>query len=289
MQLQNLVDQPNKLPTIPKVVAELINSFNTDDVALPTIAKLLASDAALSAKLLRLANSAYFHVSRTVGTVDDALRMLGFVMVRNLVLGNGMVAAFRNTKGLHLQQFWRYNLYTACAARWLALRAGDNGDTAFTLGMMHSIGQLQIHAIAPTEVLPLDEKINVLDAGRPELEQQTWGFHYGDVSAALGEIWNFPPQLSNTLREIPLPLKASSFNRDAGWVHLAAWRARVEVLELDQEAIISSYPGAVAKRLNQTPDWVPSLNPAGSDAGKLADAAMPPFAELAAGLDAMLE
>lgn len=286
MQLQNLVDQPNKLPSIPKVVAELINSFNTEDVALPAIAKLLASDATLSAKLLRLANSAYFHVSRTVGTVDEALRMLGFVMVRNLVLGNGMVAAFRHTQGMQLQQFWRYNLYTACAARWLALRGGDNGDTAFTLGMMHSIGQLQLHAVAAAEVLPLDARMNVLDAGRAELEQQTWGFHFGDVSAALGEIWNFPPQLTSALREIALPLQATTLSRDAGWVHLAAWRARVEVLELNEEAIIASYPATVAKRLSLASDWVPALNPAASGT---AEAAMPPFAELAAGLDTMLE
>jgi HD-like signal output (HDOD) protein len=292
MQLQNLVDQPNKLPTIPKVVAELINSFNAEDVALPAIAKLLASDAALSAKLLRLANSAYFHVSRTVGTVDEALRMLGFVMVRNLVLGNGMVAAFRNTKGMQLSQFWRYNLYTACAARWLAHHNGDNGDKAFTLGMMHSIGQLQLHAVAAAEVQPLDAQMNVLDAGRADLELQAFGFHYGDVSAALGEIWNFPSLLTNTLREIPSPLKATTFNRDAGWIHLAAWRARIEVLEFEEEAIIASYPAAVAKRLNLSPDWVPLLNTSATNSifsSKVADAAMPPFAELAAGLDAMLE
>ena len=118
MDLKTLVDQPGKLPTVPKIVQKLIESFNADNIPSTEIAQQIASDPALSAKLLRLANSAYFHVSRTVGTVDDALRMLGFVMVRNLVLSSGMVAAFRNTPGINLPRFWRYTLYTACTARW---------------------------------------------------------------------------------------------------------------------------------------------------------------------------
>jgi len=286
MELHSLVDQPNKLPTIPKVVQQLIASFNSEDVPASEIVHLLASDAALSAKLLRLANSAYFHVSRTVGNVDDALRMLGFVMVRNLVLGNGMVAAFRNTKGMHLQQFWRYNLYTACAARWLAQQGGDKGDIAFTLGMMHSIGQLQLHAVAPAEMVMLDQRMNVLDGGRAELEKQELGFHYAAVSAALAQIWNFPDALVAALRDIPAPLEAASFDNTAGWVHLAAWRARAEVLEMSDEEMIDSYPTAVAKRLGRSPHWTPLLV---DNAAEHAAATMPPFQELAAGLDAMLE
>jgi len=283
MELKSLVDQPNKLPTVPKVVRQLIESFNSEDISANEIAHLIAGDPALSAKLLRLANSAYFHVSRTVGTVDDALRMLGFVMVRNLVLGNGMVAAFKNTKGMELQQFWRYNLYTACAARWLAHQGGDNGDAVFTLGMMHGVGQLQLHAVAGADVAPLDKQLNVLDAGRAELEKDKLGFHFADVSAELARIWNFPDSLSSALKDIPAPLASTPFDRMAAWVHLGAWRARAAVLDHSDEDMAASYPAAVAKRLGVDAGW------ALASAKDHADKAMPPLKELTAGLDAMLE
>jgi HD-like signal output (HDOD) protein len=286
MELQSLVDQPNKLPTVPKVVQKLIDSFNADDISANEIAQLIASDAALSAKLLRLANSAYFHVSRTVGSVDDALRMLGFVMVRNLVLGNGMVAAFRNTKGMDLPQFWRYNLYTACSARWLAQHGGDNGDMVFTLGMMHGIGQLQLHVVAAAAVAPLDQRMHVLDAGRAALEQEQLGFHYAQVSAELAKIWNFPETLVEALRAVPEPLGSKALDRFAGWVHLGAWRARAEVLELDEQAMLDSYPTALAKRLQLNPAWVPVLV---AHAPDRAAQAMPPLKELTSGLEDMLE
>lgn len=286
MELQGLLDQPQKLPTVPKVAQKLIDSFNAEDISTSEIARLIASDPALSAKLLRLANSAYFHVSRTIGSVDEALSMLGFVMVRNLVLSNGLVAAFRNTKGMDLSQFWRYNLYTACTARWLAHRGGDNGDVAFTLGMMHAIGQLQLHAAAPAAVASLDEQLSVLDAGRHVLEQQILGFHYAQVSAELAKIWNFPETLVNALHEIPDPLRTTPFNRTAAWVHLGAWRARAEVLKMSDQDMIDSYPATLAKHLQRDAAWVPALV---AHAAAEADDAMPALAALTIGMDAMLE
>ena len=261
MELKSLLDQPNKLPTIPKVAQQLIESFSSEDVSVHEIARQLATDPALSAKLLRLANSAYFNFSRTIGTVDDALRMLGFVMVRNLVLGSGMMAAFKNTPGMNLPQFWRYNLYTAAASRWLADAAGINADEIFTVGLMHGIGQLQLHAAAPREAAALDQKVHVLAAARAELERQSFGFHHGDVAAELAKIWKFPLPLVDALRDVPLPLLAQEFSPPAAWVHMGAWRARAEVLAMSEDELLASYPHEVAKRLGLAPTWVPALCP----------------------------
>ncbi|MFZ4479995.1 MAG: HDOD domain-containing protein [Rhodoferax sp.] len=285
MELTSLLDQPNKLPMVPKVTQQLIESFGSEDVSADTIAHQLAADPVLSAKLLRLANSAYFNFSRAIGTVDEALLMLGFVMVRNLVLGHGMVAAFRNTPGMNLKQFWRYNLYTACASRWLAGAAGFNTDLVFTLGLMHGIGQLQMHAGMPAIMAPLDKQINVLQAGRAELEKKVLGFHYGEVSAELARIWKFPLPLILALRDIPQPLASEEFSEPAAWVHLGAWRARAEVLEMTDQEVKDSYPALVGRRLGVDPAWVAVIAGASAPA---ATQAMPPLSELTEGLEAML-
>lgn len=286
MELKSLLDQPNKLPTIPRVAQQLIESFSSETVSVDEIANQLSADPALSAKLLRLANSAYFHLSRTIGTVDDALRMLGFVMVRNLVLGNSMTAAFRNTRGMDLPQFWRYNLYTACASRWLASREGVNGDLVFTVGLMHGIGQLHLHAAAPEAMTPLDKKCHVLDARRAELEQQTLGFHHGDVAAALAKLWNFPDPIIAALQAVPQPLALPEFSEAAGWVHLGAWRARTEVLTTGDEDTLATYPADVARRLSLRPHWAPVHLMGSTNPG---DDAMPALTVLTEGLDAMLD
>jgi HD-like signal output (HDOD) protein len=275
MDIKSLLDQPNKLPTVPKVTQQLIQSFSDEDVAFDDIATQLAADPALSAKLLRLANSAYFNLSRTIGTVNDALRMLGFVMVRNLVLGNGMAATFRNTKGLDLAQFWKYNLYTACAARWVAAEADVNSDLTFTVALMHSIGQLHLHVVVPTEIAVLDKKLHLLDGGRAQLEKQELGFHFGDVSAELAKLWNFPAPIVEALRDVPDPLHSKEFSAAAACVHIGAWAARKAVLGEKSEAMHNDRPDAIGAKI-------------GLDLEKAA-ADMPAMQDLTAGMEAMLE
>jgi HD-like signal output (HDOD) protein len=286
MELKTLIDQPGKLPTIPKVAQQLIASFSAEDVSLNEIASQLAADPALSAKLLRLANSAYFHVSRTIGTVESALQMLGFVMVRNLVLGNSVAGAFKNIPGVDLKQFWRYNLYTACSARWLAHRAEVNSDLVFTLGLMHGIGQLQMHAVMPQAMAPLDKQMSVFDAQRAELEAQTFGFDYAQVSAELARVWNFPQPLIDALRQVAQPLAGPEFSEAAAWVHMGAWRARCEVLGLSREAQAATYPTEVGRKLHLDSGWTGALaNQLPQDESSL----MPPLPELTEGLEAMFE
>jgi HD-like signal output (HDOD) protein len=274
MDIQSLLDQPHKLPSVPAVTQKLIASFSDEDVAFKQIAEQISADPVLSAKLLRLANSAYFHLSRTIGTVEDALHMLGFVMVRNLVLGNGMAAAFRNTKGMDLPQFWRYNLFAASGARWVAGKAGANADLVFTVGLMCGIGQLQMHVVLPQEVLAMDKAINVLDAGRAALEQEILGFHNVDVAAELARLWNFPEPIVHAMRCVIDPLNAKEYSEAAACVHMGNWAARSAIQQATPEQMQASFPLAVGKRLGM--DW-----------DRVAEE-MPPLAELCAGLEDML-
>lgn len=288
MKLKHLIDQPDKMPTISKVGQKLIASFNDDEVSVSQIAEQLALDPALSARVLRLANSPYFKVPRSIETVEAALQTLGLVMVRNLVIGSTVAAAFKATPGLDLKQFWRYNLYTACASRWLASQADVDADRVFTLGVMHAIGQLHMHVMMPADLVALNKQMSVLDTRRAQLELDAFGFHYGDVSAELAQVWHFPLSLVDALRHVAQPLAAPNFSEAAAWVHLGAWRASVEVLALGYKAQLDCYPLAVARRLhlNLEPNWTPALAEAGH---RDARGVMPPLAELSGGLEALFE
>jgi len=286
MDLKSLIDSPSKLPTIPKLGLKLMASFSAEQVSVTEISSQLAADPALSAKLLKLANSAYFQVSHTIGTVDAALQMLGLVMVRNLVLGSTVTAAYKDTPGLDLPQFWRYNLETACAARWLAQRTGCHADRVFTLALMHAIGQLQMHTIMPQTMAPLDQKMNVLHPGRPQLELQTLGFHYGDVSAELALAWHLPLPLADALRHIVDPLAAPEFLEAAALVHLGAWFARAEVLGWREADQVANYPFDVGERLYLQPNWTPALAALARPDEQLL---MPPLADLTKGLEVLFE
>ncbi|MDR3370760.1 HDOD domain-containing protein [Rhodoferax sp.] len=284
MLLKRLIDQPGQLPTIPKVGRQLIATFASEDVSVGQVAAQLAADPVMCARLLRLANSAYFHVPRTVETIDAALQIMGMVMARNLVIGASVAAAFKNMKGIDLPQFWRYNLYTACAARWLADRTDVDSDMVFTLGVLHAIGQLQMQAVIPEELVALNKQMGVLDEGRAKAELELFGFHYGDVSAELARAWNFPLSLVDALRHVADPLAVPNFSEAAAWVHMGSWCARAQVLGYSDQRQRDCYPYELGRRLYLEPHWAPAL----ADRRRQ-DVPMPPLPELTNGLEAMFE
>jgi HD-like signal output (HDOD) protein len=274
MTLDELFQNQHSLPSAPKVVEDLIGSFDDATVGVDEIAKKLANDPVLSAKLLRLANSAYYHVSRSIGTVDDAVKMLGFVTVRTLVISAGLVSGFKTVPGMDLRQFWRYNLHTAVAAKWLAKQAKENMDIAFTIGMMHSIGQLVLHAALPAKAQEIDAECGALEHGRLAAEQAVLGYDFADVGAELALRWKFPAAFSDTIKAFGDPQAGAPMNRLAAVIHLAAWRARIEEAKPTPEEIEASYPYALEQSLGLAPRTLTE--------------AMPAPAELAAGLDELI-
>lgn len=274
MNFDALFQQPAALPSIPKVVQEVIDSFNDEDVAIEEISRKLSADQVLSAKLLRLANSSYYHVSRSVGTVDDAVLMLGFMTVRTLVVSTCLTGSFKSMSGVDLKQFWRYSLHTATVARWLGKKTKVNSDMVFTLGMMHAIGQLVMHAAMPEQMLQIDKSASTLDARRLDVEHTTFGYDFADVSAELAARWRFPDVFPVTIKAFANPLGQAPLNREAAVIHLAAWRARAEENNYSREEKEWTLPIDVAAALGLAPEV-------------LLDE-MPQLEELGAGMEALV-
>lgn len=274
MQLDALFKQPQALPAVPKIVHELIDSFNSEDISIDDIAKKIAADPVLSARLLRLANSAYYHVSRSVGTVNDAMTMLGFVTVRTLVISSGLTGGYKSMPGLDLSQFWRYGLHTAAVAGWLAKKTGNNADQAFTVGLMHGIGQLVLHAGMPEQMLHLDKLANALDPRRLDMEQSSFGYNFAVVGAELARQWRFPQTFVDAIKHFPNPLNTSPFDATAAIIHVAAWRARAEHNKVSASDLAGTVPADVVTKLGLNPETF------------LKD--LPPLSELCEGLEALL-
>ncbi|MDO8177139.1 MAG: HDOD domain-containing protein [Undibacterium sp.] len=271
MNFDTLFQQQNALPSIPKVVQEVIDSFNNDSVSIDEIARKLAADQVLSAKLLRLANSSYYHSERNIGTVDDAVLMLGFMTVRTLVVSSGLTSGFKTMPGVDLKQFWRYSMHTAVIAKWLAKKIKANSDFAFTVGLMHAIGQLVMHAAMPEQTLQIDKIAGPLDSRRLSVEHTSFGYDFSDVGAELAKRWRFPDNFSTVIKAFPQPLESVNFDPMAAVVHIAAWRARAEESNYAKEQLVATFPSDVALKIGVTQELI--MND------------MPPIAELSAGLE----
>ena len=156
MNLEKLLKQPNALPSAPKVVRQLIETFEQEDVDVMKAASYIESDPVLTAKLLKMANSAFFGLNRNVTTARDAISVLGLIKVRALVIAAALGDGFHMVGSVNMGQFWRYSLNTANLSRYLALPIKIDENTAFTAGLIHGIGELMMHIGMPEAMIDLD-------------------------------------------------------------------------------------------------------------------------------------
>jgi HD-like signal output (HDOD) protein len=209
-------------------------------------------------------------------------------MVRNLVLGCGLVGAFKAPPGIDMPQFWRYSLQTAGAARWLAQRNEHNADLAYTAGLVHALGHLVMHLAAPQAMMTLDRECPLLASGRAAVERERLGYDHAEVGAELALRWNFPLEVATPLRHVPCPQRSEPPQPLAALVHVAAWRARVEALRPPAATSQADFPQEVAALIGLHAAWLPDAQSIGV---QTADAMllMPPVAELGHALQQMLD
>lgn len=261
MQLEALLNYPRALPAMPRAVTDLLGEMNKDDPSPRRVGQLIGHDPALTTRVLRLSNSAFFRVSRKIGNADEAVALLGMTHVRSLVMAAALGASFKNVPGIDLRQFWRYSLRVADISRSIAGLLHQNPGTAFTAGLIHGIGILVMHIAMPNDMRALDVSSSPLDLDRAAAEHARFGYTYADVGAGMVEKWQFPTDMVSALAHQVAPFEGEAYDPLGGLLHLASWRARAEELQLDSQGLAATFPDMVGLTLGLDLDSVLGKDP----------------------------
>ncbi|MDB5849809.1 MAG: histidine kinase, partial [Rhodoferax sp.] len=205
-----------------------------------------------TAKLLRLANSASFGLSRSVGTLDDAISLVGMGRVRTLGLAASMGDAFPVAEGLDRAEFWRSCMVSAGYAQWLSAQLGMDGSQAWLASMMVRLGELMIAQAQPASLAEI-EKMPHQPGGRWEREARLTGFSEGQITAELARRWNFPPEIVRALDTSSDPMAAKPFDRLGAIVHLAMLLADMPP---GGPEMLDALPDDVVHALQLNPEWM---------------------------------
>lgn len=249
MQLDQLLQLPFTIPSVPKVVALLLSELGKPHIDLNRINQLISTDPALTARLLRLANSAAFGMQAEVGSVTQALALLDLSHVRTMAHEAASAASLTAVPGIVLQDFWDYSLHVARLSRSFAGLARQNQQHAFTAGLLHAIGEVGMHLNIPEVCKELDAHAAPLDLRRAHLEEQRLGYCFAAVSAGYSSQWGLPQAIGDALEHQPAPFDHGVYEPLAGVIHLATWRARAERANMTEKAIVVSYPDTVGVAL----------------------------------------
>lgn len=219
---QEIVDSVRQLPSLEPVINRVLASFEQADIDVAHLAAEIAHDQALVARVLRLANSPLYGLASRVGSIKEAILVLGFRNVRAAVVAISLTRCFvdRHVPGFDAGDFWRHSTAVGIAARELARRAHRPDDVAFTGGVIHDIGVLVLMTIAPDEMARVLEYCRGHGCMIRDAERAVLGVDHAVVGALMARKWGLPAELCDGIELHHAPEDATADSL-ANIVHLA--------------------------------------------------------------------
>lgn len=193
-RLRSVVGSIGALPAMPKIYAQLQTALSDPDISTAKLADIIAHDPAIATKLLQVANSSFFRLSKPMTRIKDAVAYLGFGSIRNLVLSAEIFAKWDSSAdlpGLHTEQLQAHAL--ASAAACAALAAGTRlADDAWLAGLIHDIGYWILLQKCPQELNRALALAQIQGIATYTAEQQIIGATHAEVGAYLLGLWGLP-------------------------------------------------------------------------------------------------
>ena len=201
-KVELVLQQLDSLPTMPAVVVRLLSLTGAADTRIEEVVQLLAADPPLTAKVLSLVQSAACGARVPVTSIRQAVVMLGFEALRNLVLSVKVLEVF-NAPGtaeseevslFNRAEFWKHSLAVATAAEMLATRLKGklSAPDAFVCGLLHDLGKVAFDAVMPKSFSRVAEVATMTRGDIAEVERRIIGLDHAIAGKRLAEAWNLP-------------------------------------------------------------------------------------------------
>lgn len=195
--LKTVLNSP-ELPTLPTVASAIISLTSREDVTLGDIAELVSKDIALSAKILKVSNSAFYSFPQQIGSINQAVSILGINAVRSLVLSFSFLSIKSGTKSDHFdfQKFWEDSLASAVAARLILGKVkGADTEEIFVSGLLQNLGELIFAKTFPDEYEKVLTQVSEEKETVSEIETKVVGIDHCILGYEVAKNWGFPEVL----------------------------------------------------------------------------------------------
>jgi HD-like signal output (HDOD) protein len=198
--LRDLIGRMETLPSAPTLFHKIVKELRDENTSLDDVGEIISSDIGMTAKLLKLVNSAFFGLKRQINNPAEAVTYLGLETIKALVLAVHAFDCFdgKDTGPLSLDKLWGHSLAVANWSRTIAREENSSAseiEETFTCGVLHDVGKLALSSNLPDlyrETLQLiaQQKFPLLEA-----EEKIFGANHADVGGYLLSLWGLPPRV----------------------------------------------------------------------------------------------
>jgi len=203
LNIKSLDRTISRVRPIPQVALKLIRSICAEDYDLRDIAAAIRQDQVISAKVIRVCNSAYVGASEEITSIEKATMMLGGRMVGQIIITSAMDQFFADCERSYSMSkggLYHHSISTAIVAEQISKLTGKAApDIAYTAGLLHDIGKVLLDQYVAS-AMPLFYKSMVEDGDQLlQAERSLLGITHLEAGARLAELWKFPPALQDAI------------------------------------------------------------------------------------------
>ena len=221
--LDKILTKVNDVPTLPMTVLRVMQSIEDPLCSAGDLSKIILADPAMTIKVLKLANSAYYGFRQKISNIPQAITLLGFATLKNALLSAAVFDLFRvSGTGFDLPGLWKHSVATATAAKLIAKRVRfPNSEKAFTAGLLHDVGKIMIARYLPASLGSIMEMVRNENIPMLEAETRVIGLAHPAFGAWVMSRWNLPSALVEAVEYHHQPTQSQYSFDLAGIVYLA--------------------------------------------------------------------
>ena len=204
------IENTPDLPTLPSVATEIIRVANTPTTSATDVSEIIQRDQALTTKVLKLVNSAFYGFPGKIKTIQHAVVILGFNKVKSTVMAASLFDMTKDKIGnaFDIPNFWIYSLTAAISAQATIkhIDPKSSPNDVFVAGLIHSIGSLILDQVYPLEYNSIIAKCNEEGCDIVTEEKKQLGFTHMQAGEWATEKWQLPSILRSSIRYYVTPL-----------------------------------------------------------------------------------
>lgn len=222
-ELDEFINKVSHLPPAPKILPELLTLLGRDDVDTGRVVNLITYDAALTAGVLQISNSAFFGAATPVSDLNEAMNRVGFRQVYQMVcaiLVSKSLAPKMTGYGIDEGELWRHSVTTAIASQLIARETGVDENSAFTGGLLHDVGKVVLSQALETRYIQLIEEVEKSEISLIEAEKLLLGVQHAEIGGRLLARWKFATGLVTAVWFHHNPGAAESHKKLASCLYL---------------------------------------------------------------------
>lgn len=221
--ISNITEKIKNIPSLPEIITKSIEIMQDKNTSANDLSKVISNDIGLTARVIKLVNSAYYGFPKQISTIKQAITVLGFTTIKGVILSASIfkMFSFKGNQTFNYKEFWKHSLLVATGSRLIAKYVESEIEDVFSAAFLHDIGKIIFAQYDWQNYSQICKQENISDEEYMKLEENICGLNHCEIANIIAYSWNLPEIFCDIITYHHNPQKSLKYQKECSIVFLA--------------------------------------------------------------------